>query len=465
MLEETALPNIDDFLEELLAEAGRRAAEARGEVAPTPTGKWARGAMTVKLFELIRDGAAEGERSEQFFAAVAQLKRLAWSVDGIVWLMEKHPGGIADKYANRLPREVERAFNKVVIDGACLGNFFAYMPMHQYYYAPARRLWPGTSVNSRFASVAVLDDEGNLLFTSKKKPILIAATTWLDRNRPIEEMTWAPGEPMLVRDRLMIEGMGWVGKPGDTTFNLYYPPIIQDGDPTKAWRWIRLVYRVFGKDARQIILWLAHRAQRPQEKINHGLVLGGEPGIGKDTILAPARLAVGEWNFREASPTDMLGPYNPYTRAVILRINETRDLGEMSQFAFYDHMKHYLAAPPSTPPTNEKYIKHYHVANVCGVILTTNYKENGMYLPPEDRRHFVAWSERTPKDFPAGFWSEFWDWYDEGGLWHVVAYLRQRDISAFKPGEPPLKTEAFWDIAKADGDVAMAAHQQLEHER
>jgi hypothetical protein len=113
-------------------------------------------------------------------------------------------------------------------------------------------------------------------------------------------------------------------------------------------------------------------------------------------------------------------------------------------------MKSYLAAPPPTLPTNEKYIKHYHVPNVCGVIFTTNYKENGMYLPPDDRRHYVAWSERTSEDFGKGFWQDFWDWYEDGGFWHVVAYLRQRDISGFRPGEAPPKTEAFWDIANAN---------------
>jgi len=47
--------------------------------------------------------------------------------------------------------------------------------------------------------------------------------------------------------------------------------------------------------------------QFPAEKINHGLLLGGAPGIGKDTILAPVRQAVGEWNFQEATPKEMLG--------------------------------------------------------------------------------------------------------------------------------------------------------------
>jgi hypothetical protein len=444
------LPGLDNLLDELLAEAGQRIADDQEPpTSPPHGGQWVRGGMTEALFAAIIDGTPGG-RGARFMGAVAQMKRLGWTIDGIIELFEQHPTGIAEKYAGRLRAEVERAFRKVAVDGVRLGDFYAYMPQHNYFYAPARRLWPAGSINSRLSAQVLLDDDGNLRRNEKDKVIKIAAAQWLDQNRPVEEMTWAPGDPMLVHDRLMVENMGWVDKPGTTTFNLYHPPIIQAGDPRQALPWLRLVYRLFGRCAKHIILWLAHRAQRPHEKINHGLLLGGAPGIGKDTVLAPVRLAVGEWNFQEASPKDMLGGFSPYNRAVILRINETRDLGEMTQFAFYDRMKNYLAAPPPTLPTNEKYIKHYHVPNVCGVIFTTNYKENGMYLPPYDRRHFVAWSERTSADFPAGFWQEFWDWYDDGGLWHVVAYLRQRDIAGFRPGEAPPKTEAFWDIANAN---------------
>ena len=37
--------------------------------------------------------------------------------------------------------------------------------------------------------------------------------------------------------------------------------------------------------------------------------------------------------------------------------------------------------------------------NVCGVIITTNYKTNGIYLPAEDRRHYVAWSNLNERRF------------------------------------------------------------------
>ena len=195
-------------------------------------------------------------------------------------------------------------------------------------------------------------------------------------------------------------------------------------------------------------------------------MFGGVPNIGKDTIIEGVREAVGGWNIREASPPDLFEKYNGFAKAVILRISETRDLGELSQHALYNKMKTYLAAPPPTIMVNEKYINQYEIINVCGVIFTSNYKETGLYLPPDDRRHFVLWSERKPEDFKPEdfkpqdftprqknptFWNWMWDWYEtQNGYAHVAAYLQQLDVSKFNPKEPPPKTEAFWAIANAN---------------
>lgn len=53
-------------------------------------------------------------------------------------------------------------------------------------------------------------------------------------------------------------------------------------------------------------------------------------------------------------------------------------------------------------------------------------------------------------DFSDDYWTSLWNWYAEGGIGHVVAYLRTLDISAFDPKAPPRKTAAFWDIADAN---------------
>jgi hypothetical protein len=136
------------------------------------------------------------------------------------------------------------------------------------------------------------------------------------------------------------------------------------------------------------------------------------------------------------SPLDLFEKYNGHAKAVILRINESRDTGEQSQHALYNKMKMYLAAPPPTITVNEKYIVHYEILNVCGIVITTNYKETGLFLPPDDRRHFALWSERQPEDFkpeefqPKEFtpqranptyWDWMWSWYENGGYEHAAA--------------------------------------------
>jgi hypothetical protein len=150
--------------------------------------------------------------------------------------------------------------------GVCLEDFYAYMPMHAYIYAPTRELWPASSVNARVPPPA--KD--------------IKASLWLDQNRPVEQMTWAPGSPMLIANRLISEG-GWIERGGVTCFNLYRPPVIKPGTAAQADPWLDHVSKVFGDDADHIVKWLAHRVQRPDVKINHALLLGGAQGIGKDS--------------------------------------------------------------------------------------------------------------------------------------------------------------------------------------
>ena len=316
-----------------------------------------------------------------------------------------------------------------------LSDFVAYMPTHSYIFKPSREMWPAGSVNARIAPVKMADKKS------------LSASEWLDANAAVEQMTWAPGEKELIKDRLISEG-GWIARPGCTVFNLYRPPTISHrrGD---AAPWLNHVRRVFGDDADHIIKWLAHRVQRPQEKINHAIVLGGAQGIGKDTLLEPVKQAVGPWNFTEVSPQHMLGRFNGFVKSVILRVNEARDLGDVDRFAFYDHLKAYTAAPPDVLRVDEKHLREYAIFNVCGLIITSNHKADGIYLPADDRRHFVAWSDLTKDDFDDAYWTRLYKWFATGGNEIVADYLARLDLSAFNPKAPPRKTDAFYAIVDA----------------
>src|SRR5207237_4708323 len=103
-------------------------------------------------------------------------------------------------------------------------------------------------------------------------------------------------------------------------------------------------------------------------------------------------------------PPQMLGGFNGFLKSVILRVSEARDLGDVNRFQFYDHMKSYTAAPPDVLRVDEKHLREYYVLNCCGVIITTNHKTDGIYLPADDRRHFVAWSNIAKEDFSQSYW-------------------------------------------------------------
>jgi hypothetical protein len=269
-------------------------------------------------------------------------------------------------------------------DAVTLDDFHAYMPQHCYIFVPARDFWPSSSVNARIPPVPLMRN-GKPVLDEAGKQKFISASAWLDQNRPVEMMTWAPGKPMLIKNRLISEG-GWIHRDGCTTFNLYRPPKIKLGDPNKAGRWLRHVRRLYGGNAKHIILWLAHRVQRAFEKVNHALFLGGNQGIGKDTLLYPVKYAVGHWNVQEILPPTLLGRFNGFVKSVILCINEAHDLGDLDRFALYERLKAYTAAPPDVIRVDEKNLREYSVLNVCGVVLTSNHKTSGLYLPADDRK-------------------------------------------------------------------------------
>jgi hypothetical protein len=395
-----------------------------------------------------------GDRSRAVWAVVCALARKKWSVEQIeAALLDKNnalSGHIYDQ--NDPERAAKRQATKAVEEaftGVSVEDFWAYMPNHSYIFTPTSEMWPAGSVNTRVGKVGLFDDDGRPRIDEKTgEQATVSASMWLDWNKPVEQMTWAPGEGVVIKDRLIADG-GWFERSGTTCFNQYRPPTITHGDAAQAQRWIDHVAHVYPDDAGHIIRYFAQRVQQPANKINHGLVLGGEPGIGKDTLLEPLKQAVGAWNFADITPQHLLGRFNGFAKSVVLRISEARDL-EINQYQFYEHTKIYMASPPDVLRVDEKHLREHAVVNCCGVIITSNHKTNGIYLPANDRRHYVAWSNLTESDFDESYWNDMWQWYHGGGFGHVAAYLATADLSDFDPKRPPPKTDAFWAIVQAN---------------
>ena len=105
-----------------------------------------------------------------------------------------------------------------------LKDFVAYMQSHDYVFMPAGDFWPAARVNARLPPITLFD-KGGLPIVDEKTGAQkeMRASDWLAKHAPVEQMTWAPGLPQLVRDKLISDG-GWIERKGVTVFNLYRPP-------------------------------------------------------------------------------------------------------------------------------------------------------------------------------------------------------------------------------------------------
>jgi phage/plasmid primase-like uncharacterized protein len=316
-------------------------------------------------------------------------------------------------------------------------DFRAYMPQHKYIFLPTGDLWPAESVNAR---LPLVDDGGEGI-----KP-----TLWLDQNAAVEQMTWLPGEPEFIRDRVVAE-TGFIERKGIIVYNLYRPPPKLSGDASKAQQWRDHLKKLYPDDAGHVEMWFAHNVQRPEVKIDHALLFTGAQGIGKDSIIEPVKETVGAWNSRDVSPHHVLTmdeKRNDFLQCSLLRINEIRDLGESNRYVFYERLKYITTAV--TFRINKKYIQEYIIPSRVNVVMTSNHHIEGIYLPPDDRHVYVAHSTLAITDFEPGYFEKLWKFYLDGGFGHVAAYLASLDISSFDAKAPPPKTKAFCDIVAAN---------------
>jgi hypothetical protein len=323
-----------------------------------------------------------------------------------------------------------------------LSKFWAHLPSGKIIHAPSRMLWAAGSFDKHIGRI-----KGAMALATGPGML---ASTWSSQNRFVHSMGWAPGEPEIVEDRILTDD-GWIRVPGERSFNLYLPPDIEhiEGDVS---RWLDLIKFIYPEEWQHIVQYFAFKAQNPGIKINHGLVFIGAPGIGKDTIVEPVIAAIGPHNFQGVpAPVFFNSDFNGYLKAVLLRIDEVHDLGGESKYAFHDRTKTVIAAPPPSHRINVKHVPHHAALNVNGTIETSNHWD-ALYLPADDRRHFVCISERRKEDFREGYFTGadgMYAWFGNGGNEAVAHYLANLDISAFDAKADPPKTSGWHRIVNA----------------
>ena len=447
------------------------------------------------LGKIMREGLAaddkgtyKGDRSKALFAVNCALVQANRSIAEITALNLDKANKLTEhvyeqsrppKYARR---QAERAFAAVLarqkpslargsIDKAChvnddgsywqemkprrdvrIEHFWAYSQNESYIFTPDASPWPRRRVGAMVSDVGLFASDGApVMRGDPPQHVKLPGMAVIDSWRAVQQMTWWPDEPQIIRERLAFDG-GWLPHAGAKVFNIYHPPE-GGGDPREGERHLDLVRELFatGDDGERIVRYLAHCCQHPAVKINHALLLGGEQGIGKDTVGAGMRGAIGEWNYKPVSPAAAMEKFNAQIRSVMLHISESHEGTEAARFdryAFYEWLKEITAEPPAMLFVNEKHMPKFWIKKPTGVVITTNHPLNSTYLPPDDRRVDACWSPRQQGWKGQEFFDAHFAWINAGGGRHIAAALARVDLSSFNPHATPFHSEAWHAIVQ-----------------
>lgn len=78
--------------------------------------------------------------------------------------------------------------------------------------------------------------------------------------------------------------------------------------------WLDLVEHVIADEAQReyTLDWQAYTLQYQNVKINHALVVGGEPRTGKDTMFEPLKRGIGDRYHADVNGTELASEYEDY---------------------------------------------------------------------------------------------------------------------------------------------------------
>lgn len=186
-------------------------------------------------------------------------------------------------------------------------------------------------------------------------------------------------------------------------------------------------------ERRNLLGWMASVAQRPAEKPNHGVVLGGVHGIGKSLLFNVLKTAVGRPNVKEITVRDLDAEFSDWMgECKVFFVEEMMNFGKKE---LMQRIKTLLAAPPDTLQVNPKYGRKYEVPNLLAGVFFTNH-EDAVALEKGERRFAVYWSE-AKKESPEYF-KRLANWLREGGDKLAARWLLDYDASYYNMlGEAP----------------------------
>ena len=267
----------------------------------------------------------------------------------------------------------------------------------------------------------------------------------VDTGLVVETASWWPGKPREMRN-MFVSSNGARKVMGATTLNLYTPPEELNSRGQTAELWLAHVKKLYPdpEEHNHFLDYAADMIQNPGRKPQHGILLAGQQGIGKDAMLLPLRRGSGPGNSAGIDPDDLFSNFNPWQKSVMLVIDEVRPHPNAGRATdFYNKCKTLLANAGDMAPVDIKHVSTFYVPNVLRVFFTAN-EPKSMYIPPEDRRIFVMTSllpdPKVNDVFGEDYFDDLFGYFNSGGWDACVMWLQNRDISNFKHGKAPPQT-------------------------
>lgn len=274
-----------------------------------------------------------------------------------------------------------------------------------------------------------------------------------DDLRIVDKITYSPGQPQFCKEHSY-----------DTNsildcLNVYCDEgvVPEEGDVEP---FVQLVHDVFDNDEaaiNHVMSFFAYMVQNPGARINHALVIQGEQGIGKDSILAALERVVGKHNTSQVTLQHVESQFNEWLFGKQLIVFQ--EMLATGRRSIYNKLKTYITDPVHT--VNTKHISLQRIPNRAVYVFLTNYK-HALSLDPSDRRMWV-WYSKMLRQSPV-YYKRYYEWLAHPQMpSYLLHYLLQYDTSKFMPAAPPPMTESKRQLIDASaGEVEQYLKQAIE---
>ena len=229
----------------------------------------------------------------------------------------------------------------------------------------------------------------------------------------------------------------------------------KEGDASPWLRHAELLMPV-AEERKHVFDWMAFTLQHPGIKINHSILLGGNQGIGKDTLFEPLTRSLGR-HARTIKIDDLRRDFNGYLyNTKLLILNEADIAGRPDESQIVNIVKPLMSSPPNYLTINPKNKDEYEIRNIVNTVLFSN-EVRPTPISDDDRRHFIVTSDLNVIDYSTGSiqpqWAQYfdnlWSWLETGGVEIVLNWLLSRDLSHFNAKKTPPTTKSKRDLQEA----------------